>query len=436
MFNHLDKDILKFYFENVKHSITPGVDRVTSTNFENNLNDNLDTIIRKVNNKTYKFSKLKEVNTSKGRTIYIPTIRDRLVIEFLKDRLKYKYKVNMPDRNLIIENVKSLLYDELDYFIIRLDIKNFFASISNDSLLSYIKQKTLLNSDEYYLLYKLLEVSPSGLPAGLSISNYLSEIFLEGFDIKLKDIHRNILFYSRYVDDILIIIPEKLSTKEIELIKSKINKIVDLYGLSIDFNNQNKNNFIEFYKDCDTGTLSYLGYSFYKQKNSTLLTTIDKNKLNNYYKKIDKMFNSYYYDNKDELLLYERLYAFCCNNKILKYNTNLRKDLSYYTTKQYIYYGVIDNYKYADIHSFKEIDNYIQKKLQYVYPFISDKMLKKSFHMLSTSRSKSNNTLLAYHKIPISTVRSKMLKISSQSNIHSFSNRKLLWEYIKLLNNY
>ncbi|CEN75119.1 Retron-type reverse transcriptase [[Clostridium] sordellii] len=437
MFNQIDINTLEFYFKDIKYKAMPGVDRVTAINFENKLTENLDTIIRKINNKTYKFSRLKTITNSKGRTIYIPTIRDRIVIEYLKDRLKYKYKINMANRNSIIENIQNLLGDKLDYFVIRLDIKNFFGSVSNERLLSHLRKKTLLNSNEYYLLHKLLEVSPCGLPEGLSISNYLSEIFLEGFDIKLKDIHKNILFYSRYVDDIIIIIPEKLQDKEIESLKIKVKDIFDHYNLNIDLNNKDKNNFIKFYKNINTDSLNYLGYSFSRTSANKLVTCISENKLNNCFKKIDKIFYSYYYDNKNLLLLYERLHSFCCTNKILKYKLNLRKDLSYYTNKQSIYYGVLNDYKYADVESFSIIDDYIQKKIFHIDPYISDKYLKKKFHLISMCRSKANNSVLIYNKIPLHIIRQKMCQISPLSNyVITFSNRKLLWEYIRLLNNY
>lgn len=71
---------------------TVGVDRVNFKNFKNNLSENSSIIERKVKNGTYTFSRYKEVLILKGkdklpRTIYIPTIRDKIVLSLLKEIL-------------------------------------------------------------------------------------------------------------------------------------------------------------------------------------------------------------------------------------------------------------------------------------------------------------------------------------------------------------
>lgn len=435
MFKPISRELLKAYFYSLKYKLIPGKDRVTKVNFENNLDTNLDLIINKISKRTYKFSPLKEFTNDKGRTIYIPTIRDRLVLEFLKDRLKLKYKINMPDRNLLIYNLKSILSDELDYYIIRLDIKSFFSSISQEILFDRIKSKTLLNSEEYYLLYKLLEVSPHGLPEGLSVSNYLAEIYLESFDIKLKTIHNNIFFYSRYVDDILLIIPGKLKKSEIDELKDKIKNIFNHYNLSIDLNNPHKNSFIEFYKNTDTSTLYYLGYSFKRNNNNTLSTSINKDKLKNYHKKLDLIFKDFNYNN-NFYLLYERLYAFSLRNKILKTKVHVRKDASYYSTNQSICYGVVENYSYADFSSFEKLDNHIHNKLHDIYPLIRNRDLKRKFHSISITNSKKNDKVLIYDKIPRNVLETKINNIDPSLDVNQLTTTKLIKIYFDFLNNY
>ena len=80
-----------------------------------------------------------------------------------------------------------------------MDIRKFFDSVPVEDLLEKVEKSTLLGSQEYHLLSNLLISHSHGLVQGISLSNYLSEIYLEKFDMRLKRIHPRVLYSFRYV---------------------------------------------------------------------------------------------------------------------------------------------------------------------------------------------------------------------------------------------
>ena len=63
-----------------------------------------------------------------------------------------------------------------------------------------------------------------GIPRGIGISAYLSELYMRDIDIKIKSLE-DVIYYARYVDDIIVIIcPKTESTKKDYL--SELKKII------------------------------------------------------------------------------------------------------------------------------------------------------------------------------------------------------------------
>ena len=130
-----------------------------------------------------------------------------------------------------------------------------------------------------------------GIPRGIGFSAYLSELFLRGFDSRIKS-SSNVTYYTRYVDDIIIIVTPKHRNeiKSVLAYKEEIKKVLwDTTKLSI---NTSKTEVIDLTKENKerkrsiTYTLTYLGYKFkisYSRKTEkkcdTTKTSISKNKL-------------------------------------------------------------------------------------------------------------------------------------------------------------
>ena len=140
-----------------------------------------------------------------------------------KSRLLQKYLEELSQEvnaRHILANVKIFLNSKIPVYIIRTDIDSFFESIPQDKLKDLVLQESLLSPksrsfvkgvlNEYERI-KSKDASLAslpkgcGVPRGVGISSYLSEIYLRGLDRELSS-RREVLYYARYVDDIFIIL--------------------------------------------------------------------------------------------------------------------------------------------------------------------------------------------------------------------------------------
>jgi hypothetical protein len=105
------------------------------------------------------------------------------------------------------------------------DIKELYVNIPVSEILNFVKTKLLQNKDtqiaeqiltllkevlsqNYFKFQQRIYQPEQGIAMGSPISGIIAEIFLQNFeDENIKHLldSKNIAFYTRYVDDILII---------------------------------------------------------------------------------------------------------------------------------------------------------------------------------------------------------------------------------------
>lgn len=285
------KERLKeIYYSYIYYSFAIGTDHISHTVFNKNIDKQIDIIHRKLKDKSFKFTRYKLKLLNKGRQklpreLYIPTIRDRVVLKSIHLYLQSIYQdelINRMPQELIHELQKSIA--EYDFFI-KIDIKNFYPTVSHDILFeileSKIKSKNSLNLIKQALQPQRNEII-GGIPQGLAISNILSAIFLNQIDCQF--LSNPSIRYFRFVDDILILI----NKGNLNFIKNKIEK--DFYDLKLEIypikDNFSKSKMGEIKKN----EFDYLGYSF--QDN---LITVRKSSINNFYTSIIQCFSKYRY---------------------------------------------------------------------------------------------------------------------------------------------
>ncbi|MEI9955967.1 MAG: antiviral reverse transcriptase Drt3a [Ferruginibacter sp.] len=161
----------------------------------------------KTNNTDYNFTSLSQIEDD-DNIIYTPTtIEDEFALRKLNDNLKRLYKFKQANRFLIIEQINSLLLEEVPMSIIKLDIKKFYETIDKERILKKLLDDPLLSFHSKQLLKKFFSlpevVALSGLPRGINISAALSEILMRDFDKKISQ-QPGVYFYARYVDDIIL----------------------------------------------------------------------------------------------------------------------------------------------------------------------------------------------------------------------------------------
>lgn len=145
-----------------------------------------------------------------GKAVYSTNcLKEKIILRHCASNLNQALGLNLKQRNTIIDEVKCYLKEGSKFRVYRLDIRSFFESIDTSVLIKKIEGNIKIsrhtrNLVEWYLKACKLKLNNLGLPRGLEISPILSEIYLIDFDRIMKECHHN-LYYSRFVDDIIII---------------------------------------------------------------------------------------------------------------------------------------------------------------------------------------------------------------------------------------
>jgi Reverse transcriptase (RNA-dependent DNA polymerase) len=439
---NLNKELLEFYYSRSFNNFSTGMDKITQKKFSTIKDEEFNIIIRKVKNSKYCFTRLKKIILNNNRVVYIPTIRDRLVLDYLKDVLNSKYRIDYKDRDIIINTLKNKLSIQKEFYILRIDIKKFFDSIPHNKLLYKLKRSSLLSKVEYNLIKEILKKIHTGIPQGLPVSNPLAEIYLEEFDMQMKKIDQRLNYYCRYVDDILIFFNGNFSTKEKVQIKEKINILIKSFGLE-----QNCEKFSEAPTSQNkTIRFEYLGYEFVS-KEKTLQTNISTGKSDKFKRKINSCFNAYIKEmkvnRKDNInLLIERLNFLTKNQFLIKKQKAIDLDNSReYYKLHFVTSGFLSSYKQADQINIeqvcREIDDLIMKRTQSLNKYISQRKSRRILFSISMLAAYKNYTVIPVTKFTTKEYIKRIQFINPSINsqfLNSLTFNELEKYYFKYLN--
>jgi RNA-directed DNA polymerase len=200
-----------------------GVDGESIEGFEANLEQNLLEIIRLIKENRYEPQPVRRVYIPKAdggqRPLGIPTIRDRVVQQALKDILEpifeemflpcsHGYRPGMNAHQAI---QKAEAYLERGYhWVVDADIKGFFDHVDHQILMDLVREKIadgrVLDLVEAFLKSGVMmdgsfEETTEGTPKGGVISPLLANIYLDHFDRRMGEEGFLLL---RYADDFLV----------------------------------------------------------------------------------------------------------------------------------------------------------------------------------------------------------------------------------------
>lgn len=149
----------------------------------------------------------------------------RYCLKAISTHIRKIYRMRPASRDYINHQVSNYLSDGFPYRIIRADISSFFESIPHEELIKRLTHSGLLSSHSLSLIRRMLTdyavtantAAPhKGVPRGLSLSSDLAEYYMKPFDAKMREMP-GVVFYSRYVDDILIIVAHDNATESDDL---------------------------------------------------------------------------------------------------------------------------------------------------------------------------------------------------------------------------
>lgn len=254
--------------------------------------DSIKALAKSIKAKNFEISPLK-CETKRNKPTYQTTnIEDALSIKLLDRYIRRIYKVRQSDRNRIVSQVKTLLQDSGDYVVLRLDIEKCYESMDFEQTINKLNDDMILAPNCIRLLHSILEycktVGINGLPRGLAISPTLAELYLEPIDKFIKQFE-GVVYYTRYVDDLFILVDKNFEHQLLEKLKAQLNNI----SLFLNETSDEK----KYIGPSQNANFNYLGYSFKvtptKKKPNKVEVTISPAKLSKIKQKITKSLHDY-----------------------------------------------------------------------------------------------------------------------------------------------
>lgn len=245
------------------------------------------------------------------------------------------YKVKQADRYNIVCQLREALRGRFPKYIIRTDISGFYESIPRAALIKKINEDNLLTYNSKKVIKQILYEygilsgqNLKGIPRGVGISAYLSELYMRKLDEEMLK-SPSILYYARYVDDIIIVYTN--SNPSIKSLRVFSKSIIEK-GLK---RNRQKTSLTKV-SGSTAHTIDYLGYTF-KFGTGDVRVNITKSKVERYKSKIDLSFSDYeknskYNEKKARRLLIKRIKFLTGNTRLIGNKKNIRVGI-YFSNK-------------------------------------------------------------------------------------------------------
>ncbi|MGH9917282.1 MAG: reverse transcriptase domain-containing protein [Nitrososphaerales archaeon] len=214
--------LVSIYETYVKNGRACGRDGIHPRSLEAGIESTCEQIAEKLNDGSYRFTRYREQLRLKGagrppRLLSIPTARDRIALRAVADYLSLvspNHKPKIP-QHCAWDVYKTLKTTKYDAFV-RLDVKDFYPSISHDLLLKSLSRLSIAPEVRAVVmravrtptapdLERPLDRNLRGVPQGLAISNILAEFVAAHVDQALQALGP--CSYFRYVDDVILFCP-------------------------------------------------------------------------------------------------------------------------------------------------------------------------------------------------------------------------------------
>lgn len=160
-----------------------------------------------------------DTNNLAGRTIYqVNDLPSDLVLRKAAQNIRRITGTKQSSRMEIVRRLKLLCEEGMAFTIAKLDIKSFYPSIDQNALSQQLQRRLVTAPSTRSVLNSFLAQCKQnailGLPPGLAVSAELSEFYMQDFDRRMRE-DSGAHYFARYVDDIILVLPELDSTKNI-----------------------------------------------------------------------------------------------------------------------------------------------------------------------------------------------------------------------------
>jgi hypothetical protein len=264
-----------------------------------------------------------------GKTTYAAdkTAKSYFILKQLQHNIYTLYKVKQSSRHEIICQLKQILGDLFPKYIVRTDIKDFYESIPREDVLKKLDEDALLTPPTRKIIRQILEDyrglpgNPTGVPRGIGISAYLSELYMRKFDESIEA-HNALIYYARYVDDIVAVFAVRPNSAVGQLLPFLKKQAANL-RLSLNPDKTTKHN-LRTPRAC---SFEYLGYKLTFGKVPVKLGLSDKRK-QKYKDRIRRSFEAYdkqakFEEKEARRLLVMRVKFLTGNTRLLNNKANI-----------------------------------------------------------------------------------------------------------------
>lgn len=246
---------LKLCFSELKKNKAAGIDAMTVTEYEENLDERLNVLIERMKNKRYKPQPVRRVYIPKPgkagekRGLGIPTVEDKLVqimlkkilesiyeADFLKCSFGFRPKLNCHSALKALD--ETVMTKSINY-VVEVDIRKFFDTVSHETMMRCLEVRisdpNLLGLINKFLKAGIVDAgqfisTDQGTPQGGNLSPLLANIYLHyvldlWFEKKFKPQAKAPMSLIRYCDDFVVCCESEMDAKTfLESLKTRLSE--------------------------------------------------------------------------------------------------------------------------------------------------------------------------------------------------------------------
>jgi len=350
------------------------------------------------------------------------TPENYFVLKQLQRNIYKTFNVKQSDRKKLISQISIVLKDRFPKVILRTDISKFYESIPHKQLINKIEENSLLSYPSKKVIKDILNQywqilvddgiknandERIGIPRGIGISAFLSELYVKDLDTLLKSLP-NVTYFARYVDDIIVIYTpyNRSEAASTAAYKSEVKRIIEKFSLKM---NNEKTQVIDLRKanyqrsQTKTYSITYLGYkyliSYKKEKNNKGSDVIVNKPLS--IKMSDKKFERYKEKIKtafDQFVIDVAKYSACVsksNNKLVQRIKILTSNFRLYRRKDNVLIGIYFSNEYLseELQDLNLLDAFLKSEITRVSTYLSSVAKNKLDKFSFVSGFKTRHTL-------------------------------------------
>lgn len=398
IYHLINKELLKECFDELDGNKAVGIDKITKDEYRYNLDTNLNNLVERLKNKSYKPSPARKTEIPKAngkvRSLAIANFEDKIVQLALKKIIEAIYEPKFPSNMFGFRPNKSCLdairqtsidiEGHLTSYVLEADIKGYFDNIDHSKLIKclelHIKDKNILRLVNKFLKAGILDkgkfyIGEYGTPQGSILSPILANIYMyytliKWFEDFIKVKYKGFMSIINYADDFICCFQYK-SVAELfykELLPNRLKQA----GLELALDKTRLISFGRFAIENTTKgkpqTFEFLGFTHYCNKGRNGKFRIKRKTSSKKFRKKLIEFNQWCKDN---------------NNKSLDEIMPLvRKKL----IGHYNYFGITDNYHM--------ICKFYYRSIQILYKWLNKRSQRKSYNWQTFMQ------MLEQYKIP------------------------------------